>query len=112
MRQATTYFWFVFLCIKKYTPKKPLYLDLPVSSSKSLLSLGLDIGIFISTPFTSNNSSNLASVTDKFWFSNILFITEEVVISPLLMCSNAIDSGLNWKTEPLTVLKVLINGTV
>lgn len=61
-----------------YTPEKPLYLDLPVNSAKSLF-FGVEIGRSNSTPLTLNNFSNLESVTDKFWFNNILLIIEEVV---------------------------------
>nr|YP_009072389.1 hypothetical protein SBORM_0122 [Sclerotinia borealis]AIJ56814.1 hypothetical protein SBORM_0122 [Sclerotinia borealis] len=73
---------------------KPLYWDLPVNSAKSYLFSGVDIGRSSSTPLTFNNSSNLESVTNKFWFNNILWIINEVVGFPLLICSNAKDSGL------------------
>jgi hypothetical protein len=49
-----------------YTPKKPLYLDLPVKFSKTLLLFAVVIGSSISTPLTFNNSFNLKSVTIIF----------------------------------------------
>lgn len=92
-----------------YTPKKPLCLDLPVKSSKSLWFSGVEIGRSNSTPWTFNNWSNLESVTTKFWFKNILLITNEVVGFPLLIWSNAKDSGLLVKD--LIELKDLVKPT-
>lgn len=68
--------------MKIYTPKKPLYLDLPVNSAKSWLFSSVDIERSYSTPLTFNNSYNFESVTNKFWFNNILLITDEVVGFP------------------------------
>ena len=84
---------FFFLCIKIYTPKNPLYGDLPVKSAKSVLSLGVTTGRLISTPLTFNNSTNLLWVTDKFWFNNILLMTKWVADSSLLICTIDPDSG-------------------
>ncbi len=61
--------------------KKPLYLDLPVKFSKSLLFFGFVIGRSISTPLTFNNSFNFKSVTIIFWFDNILLIMVVIVSS-------------------------------
>ena len=50
-----------------------------------------------------------------FWgFNNnkILFITKEVVFTPLLMCSKAKDSGLVLIMELVILLKNLIKGTI
>ena len=91
--------------------RKPLYLDLPVNSAKSLF-FGVEIGRSNSTPLTFNNFSNLESATDKFWFNNILLIIDEVVGFSLLICSNAKDSGLFAKglieLKDLLELKYLV----
>ena len=84
----------VLLCIKIYTPEKPLYGDLPVNSSNNCLSFVVDIRRSNSTPLTFNNSSNLVSVTDKFWFNNILFIINALADFSLLIKSSAKDSSL------------------
>ena len=58
---------------------KPLYLDIPVNSSKSFVPSDVYIVKSIYTTYTFNNYSNFDTVTDKFWFKNILFITEGVL---------------------------------
>ena len=95
---------------KNIYAKKPLYLDWPVNSPKSFLPSGVTTGRLITTPLTFNNWFNLESVTTIFWFKNILFNTDKVVGLPLLICSNANNSGLLAK-DFLAELKALVKNT-
>ena len=58
---------------------------------------GIVIGISNSIPGTFNSSFNFKSVTNKFWFNNILLIIEEGIGFSLLICSNERDSGEFYK---------------